>query len=176
MSLFEIYPNWHIIWIHFSFSPILLSFITFILSIFLNRKSISQDINKLGHWLLLIGAIGSFLATVSGQIAYGDIDHDMQTHLNMIIHLKWAWLALLLIIFCAGYSYRTYRDGSQVVTIKFLLVYAFAVSLLVMTFNQGRIIVYEYGGGVDTLPNMNIKCEQYNNIKPRKRQSIFELN
>jgi len=154
--MIEIIPNWHPIWVHFAVA--LLSTAAILFLIFGWRTSqTSGRTNALivARWTLRLGVIAAFGALLTGYFASGSVTHDDVSHANMMVHRNWALVTTIIFTIAALIDYLK-RAETRVfaLSIQLLLLLAGSATLAV-TGLEGAENVYQYGLGVQKLPDVS---------------------
>ena len=149
--MFQILPNWHPIFVHFSVALLSVAAALHLASHFVSKPALANQWTIVARWNLWIG-IGLTLITVAaGWYAYYTVDHDAPSHAAMTVHRNWAMVTLALFLGIAGWEYYLQRHakGKGWLFTSLLIV---AATLLVSTAWHGGELVYRYGLGVKALP------------------------
>lgn len=147
---FEIIPNWHPIFVHFSIALLSISSALLIIGKFAPQKySWRNTALTVSRWNLLIGAMISIITVLAGWYAYNTVNHDEPSHLAMTSHMKWALSTFLLFAVVATWSFISRKKEVGIFLTAFQL---FATLLLLVTGFKGGELVYRHGLGVLSLP------------------------
>jgi len=149
--MFEIIPNWHPIFVHFTVSTLSLSSLFFVLSFLMRSHSYHLNIKMFAEWNLWLGSFFSILTAIAGWFAYNSVAHDTPSHEAMTTHRNWALFTSALFITLALWLFYTKRNFRKV-HISFVFVIFIAFGLLGVTAWKGGESVYRYGLGVMSLP------------------------
>jgi len=149
--MFEIIPNWHPIFVHFTVSTLSLASIFFVLSHVMRSHPQNSNIRKFAEWNLWIGSISTILTVIAGWIAYNSVAHDTPSHEAMTIHRNWALATAGIFIVLALWLFYIKRSHHKV-NISFVVIIIIAFGMLGTTAWRGGETVYRYGLGVISLP------------------------
>ena len=149
--MLEIIPNWHPIFVHFT-----VAFISSLgllqLVIWLKGDGKKQTELLFMQKVLMIISTLSVVATVfTGWLAFNSVAHDTPSHMAMTDHRNWA--VTTAAVFLSGailYFVRLSLRGSLVGVLMIA-----SASLVAITGFKGGEVVYRYGLGVMSLPQVS---------------------
>lgn len=159
--MFEIIPNWHPIFVHFTVSALSLSAIFFVLSYVFKKHAQYLNIRMFAEWNLWIGCIFSIATAIAGWIAYNTVAHDTPSHEAMTIHRNWALGTISVFIFLAVWLFYIKRK-LQNIHVSFIFIMVVAFGMLGSTAWRGGEAVYRYGLGVMFLPKVEVSKNSEN--------------
>ena len=145
--LFEILPNWHPFFVHytisfFSIGALIYSCVTLISFKEAHRHYLYQT----SIFCLGVGAVLTILTVASGFHAYLTVPHVDTAHTPMVDHRNWALATVLIGLLLAGLSFLYKEQPSAP---KFLLLLAIPLFFTVLiTGYKGADLVFRYGVGV----------------------------
>lgn len=149
----EIIPNWHPILVHFTVALLSLSVFLYTVTAFM-AGSLRDQWLIVARWALWFGAGITLLTAIAGLLAYNSVAHDTASHAAMTEHRNWAISIIILFPLLAGWS--AYCVGRNKKLGKgFILVMIIGGLLLLSTAWHGGEVVYRYGLGVMSLPNVD---------------------
>lgn len=146
----DIIPNWHPILVHFTVSFVALTG-TLQLAAWLRPTLAESGVFKTTQtWLVTLSTLAVIASVLAGLEAYNSVAHDEPSHLAMTDHRNWAFVtaaAFLLgtILFFILPTRRQLLAGSCFIT---------ALLLVTVTGFKGGELVYRYGLGVMSLPQV----------------------
>ncbi len=148
--MFEIIPNWHPIFVHFTVALLSLSVGLTIVIPFI-KSPLKDQWQIVARWALWFGAGFTVITGLTGLYAYNTVAHDSPSHLAMTDHRNWAIVTIISFLALAGWSIHWFRQNR---TLGKVFIYCIAVSgmLLGSTAWHGAEVVYRYGVGVKSLP------------------------
>lgn len=147
---FEIIPNWHPIFVHFSIALLSISTVLLIVGKIAPQKFLWKNTALIvSKWNLFIGAAISILTVLAGWYAYGTVNHDEPSHLAMTSHMKWALSTFALFVVVATWSFISRKKETGIFLTAFQVIAT--LSLLITGFKGGEL-VYRHGLGVLSLP------------------------
>jgi uncharacterized membrane protein len=147
---FEIIPNWHPIFVHFSIALLSISTALLIIGKFTPQKYLWRNAAfTVSKWNLLIGATISIITVLAGWYAYNTVNHDEPSHIAMTSHMKWALGTFSLFVVVAIWSFIQRKREAGFLLVGFQL---FATFMLLVTGFKGGELVYRHGLGVLSLP------------------------
>jgi hypothetical protein len=105
------------------------------------------------RYSLFLGVFISILTLVAGWYAFNSVDHDTPSHLAMKDHRFWAFATFAVFAVAAIWLAisKTMRETVSVAFIVFILI---GGGLLFTTGYKGAELVYKYGLGVQSLPDV----------------------
>lgn len=149
--MFQILPNWHPIFVHFSVALLSVAAVLHLASHFISKPALVNQWTIVARWNLWIG-IGLTLATVAaGWYAYYTVNHDTPSHVAMTEHRNWAMVTLALFLGIAAWEYYLHRHAKSKGWL-FTGLLVVGAALLISTAWHGGELVYRYGLGVMSLP------------------------
>jgi len=151
--MFEVVPNWHPFFVHFTVALLTLSFVFYTLAIVWESASLRSQWITYGHWNLWLGATFSLVTVGAGWLAYNTVTHDTPSHAAMTDHRNWAIGTLTVFLVLAAWAFYLKRRRS-VPSLAFLSIGILAMALLTTTGWKGAELVYRYGLGVMSLPSV----------------------
>ena len=149
--MFQILPNWHPIFVHFSVALLSVAAVLHLASHFVSKPGLANQWTIVARWNLSIGIGFTLITVAAGWYAYYTVDHDVPSHAAMTVHRNWAMVTLALFLGIAAWEYYLQRHakGKGWLFTGLLIV---AATLLVSTAWHGGELVYRYGLGVKALP------------------------
>ncbi len=164
---FEIIPNWHPIFVHFSIALLSISSALLIFGKFAPQKYLWRNTAlTVSRWNLLIGAAISIITVLAGWHAYNTVNHDEPSHLAMTSHMKWAFVTFSLFVMVATWSLTQRKKEVGFLLVAFQL---FATLMLLVTGFKGGELVYRHGLGVMSLPEAEAKEEDHSGHEHGKK-------
>jgi len=149
----EIIPNWHPILVHFTVALLSLSVFLFVAANF-TRGVLREQWLIVARWLLWFGAAITLLTALAGLYAYNTVAHDTPSHEAMTEHRNWAIFVIVLFPLLAGWAAWRVRAGKELGK-GFVGGMVVAGLLLLTTAWHGGEVVYRYGLGVMSMPNVD---------------------
>lgn len=149
--MFEIIPNWHPVFVHFTVALLSLTVCFHLLGRFIPDGSLRRQFETLADWNLWLGTGFGILTALAGWMAYNSVTHDTPSHVAMTDHRNWAWATLALFMILSVYSLWRTRHQSRP-GIVFLGILLLAGLMLGSTAWRGAEVVYRHGIGVMSLP------------------------
>jgi len=149
--MIEIVPNWHPVFVHFTVATLIIAATIHLLSHFLPKGELANQMTIVARWNLWIGVGFTLLTVAAGWYAYNTVSHDAPSHIAMTEHRNWAMATLALFLGIAGWEYYLSRRGKGKGWL-FTGLLVIAAGLLLSTAWHGGELVYRYGLGVMSLP------------------------
>jgi len=151
--MFEIIPNWHPIFVHFTVALLSISALLLIVARFV-PEPLAQQWSIAGRWCLWLGAGFAIITVAAGLYASNTVAHDNPSHAAMEVHETLAISTLVTFLILATWAAWKVRKGVSEALRNglFLLLLAAGVGLLITTAWHGGELVYRYGLGVQSLP------------------------
>lgn len=158
--MIEIIPNWHPVFVHFTVALLSVAVVLHLLALarWPLAPLLRMEAQVVARWSLWLGAGLSLVTALTGWLAYNSVEHDDLSHIAMTDHRNWALVTLALFVVLAVWSLwhwltrRAPNRGLSAVTFATLL--AVGGVLLASTAWRGGELVYRYGLGVMSLPNL----------------------
>lgn len=146
----DIIPNWHPLLVHFTISFVVLTGALQLLAWFrpaLDRNAAFEVTLK---WLVVLSALAVIATVLAGLSAYNSVAHDTPSHLAMTDHRNWGLVTA--ITFLLGATLFFILPASR----RFLAGSCFIGALLLVSVTgyKGGELVYRYGLGVMSLPQV----------------------
>ncbi len=146
----EIIPNWHPIFVHFTVALLSISALFYLAGLVLKNPNLLV----VARWNLWIGASITVGTVLAGFYAYNTVAHDGPSHAAMTDHKNWALVTASTFGFLAIWAFFKHR-GSKSVHPVFVILMLLASILLGVTGFKGGEVVYRYGLGVMSLPEVH---------------------
>lgn len=154
--MFEIIPNWHPIFVHFTIGLL----ITAAILLVAGRMRGSADILAAARWNLWLGGLAVVATVITGFLAYNSVIHDAPSHAAMTVHRNWALPTAVLFAAAALWSLVARGRGVERGA-PFLALVLVAAAGLSVTGWLGAENVYRYGLGVMSLPKAEDKGDTH---------------
>lgn len=148
--MFEIIPNWHPIFVHFTVALLSLAVGLFVVTPFI-QSPLKEQWQIVARWALWFGAGITIITGLTGLYAYNTVAHDTPSHLAMTDHRNWAIVAIALFLSLAIWSIAWVRKNKTLGKV-FVVCMVIAGGVLGSTAWHGGELVYRYGLGVMSLP------------------------
>ena len=148
--MFEIIPNWHPIFVHFTVALLSLSVGLFVVTYFMSG-ALKEQWQIVAKWCLWFGAGFTLITGATGLYAYNTVAHDTPSHLAMTEHRNWAIATITLFVAMAIWSVVWIRQR-KALNVIFIVAMVISGGVLASTAWHGGEVVYRYGLGVMSLP------------------------
>lgn len=151
--MFEIIPNWHPIFVHFTVALFSTSVVFYIMAyIFQYLKiGLGSEFEIVARWCLWVSALVVIGTVLAGLQAYNTVQHDTASHVAMTNHRNWALPTAGLVLLITFWSFwRSYRRRK--ISIIFIIGLLVVQGMLISTAWRGAELVFRYGLGVMSLP------------------------
>jgi uncharacterized membrane protein len=149
--MFEILPNWHPVFVHFTVALLVVAAALHLLSHFVTNPRLVEQWTATARWNLWIGVGATALTIAAGMYAYYTVDHDTPSHAAMTVHRNWALVTTLVFLVVVGLELWLARQGRGKSWLFTGLLGVAAVLLLTTAWHGGEL-VYRHGLGVQSLP------------------------
>jgi uncharacterized membrane protein len=149
--MIAIIPNWHPVFVHFTVALLILAAAIHLLSHFLPKGEVANQLTIVARWNLWFGAGFTLLTVAAGWYAYNTVAHDAPSHIAMTEHRNWAMATFALLLGIAGWEFYLSRHGRGKGWL-FTALLVIAAGLLLTTAWHGSELVYRHGLGVMSLP------------------------
>jgi len=150
--MFDILPNWHPVFVHFSVALLSVSIVFQMLVQVLRDGRVRREIAVVADWSLWLGALFTAVTVVAGWFAYNSVTHDEPSHAAMTVHRNWGLATLVAFMVLALWSVWNRRRGVTQAGLAFVVLLIAAGSVLAGTAWRGGELVYRHGLGVMALP------------------------
>lgn len=148
--MFEIIPNWHPIFVHFTVALLSLAVVLFVVAPFV-KPPLKTQWEVVARWALWFGAAFTVITGLTGLYAYNTVAHDAPSHVAMTNHRNWAVATIGLFLSLAVWS--AVRIGRKKrLGVLFTAAMVVAGAVLASTAWRGGEVVFRYGLGVMSLP------------------------
>lgn len=144
-------PNIHPILVHFAFALGVSAAFAYLLAAFPVAARWRKTLIPAADWMLAFAAVAIIATVAAGFQAYYTVAHDGPSHAAMATHRNWAVPSALLLLALAGWRYMSLRKPLNGVFVGLM---AIAAVSLTTTAWWGGTIVYKYGLGVQSLPEV----------------------
>lgn len=148
--MFEIIPNWHPIFVHFTVALLSVSVGLFVVTQFMSG-ALKEQWQIAARWCLWFGVALTVLTGATGLYAYNTVAHDAPSHLAMTEHRNWAVATIILFSVMAVWSAMWIRQEKPL-NAAFAVAMVISGGVLASTAWHGGELVYRYGLGVMSLP------------------------
>jgi uncharacterized membrane protein/ketosteroid isomerase-like protein len=145
-------PNIHPILVHFAYAMSIGAVLSYLGARFAPQESWRASLKPAGDWMLTIAALGIIATIAAGFQAYYTVDHDTPSHAAMTTHRNWAVPSGILILLLAAWRWF---DRANLPKGLFVGLLTLAAIPLTITAWWGGHIVYNYGLGVKSLPQVS---------------------
>jgi len=157
--MFDILPNWHPVFVHFSVALLTVSVVFHILARLLRNGRVRNEMTVVADWSLWLGTFLTVVTAVAGWFAYNSVTHDEPSHAAMTVHRNWGLATLAAFLALAAWSaWNRWRGTARAATV-FVVLLAAASALLAGTAWRGGELVYRHGLGVLALPMSEIHAD-----------------
>lgn len=157
----EIIPNYHPIIVHFTIALVVTSLGMLLLGyLFKTKPHLQQECFTVSRWCLWLAALASTLTVMAGFHAYYTVRHDTVSHAVMTVHRNWGITSFIAIWLTAIWSLIRHLKHKAFCWL-FALALAITTSLVVITGWYGAELVFRYGLGVKSLPQMETVNHQH---------------
>ena len=151
--MIEVIPNWHPLFVHFAIALLSVSAVFFVLLKVLSQHALKEQFRVLAYWNLWLGTGSAIVTAIAGWFAYNSVAHDTASHLAMTEHRNWALITVSVFIVLSIWSVKLYKSIKNE-SIIFTIIMVFAFVLLASTGWRGSEVVYRYGLGVMSMPQV----------------------
>jgi len=145
--MFEIIPNWHPIFVHYSIAAPTMALLLYIVIRIFPDRPFTAGMVSAARWMLWLGAIITVATVVAGYQAFDTVAHNAESHDAMVEHRNLARIAALslwlIAIWSAINTRLNRRDG-----VEFLTALVVVCGLFGFAGWKGGELVYRYGTGV----------------------------
>ncbi len=154
MEILNLIPNLHPIFVHFTVGLLSISVGFFVIGTIAKEQPWAKNFLTVARWNLWLGAAITVITIGTGLFEYYTIKHDEPSHSAMTDHRNWAFATAGFFWVVALWSVRNYRGGHKLKK-SFIISIVFASVLLMTTGYKGGELVYQYGLGVKSLPQVS---------------------
>ncbi|MGH1407796.1 MAG: DUF2231 domain-containing protein [Rhodomicrobiaceae bacterium] len=165
---FEILPNWHPFFVHFTIALISVGSVLYIVSnSFPTHSRWGKDILLVSVWSLVLAGAFTVLTLIAGLHAYLTVAHDGSSHMAMTDHRNWGFGTgvLLFISLCCLKFFSPHIAARLFTSFIFILL----LSSVLITGYKGSHLVYKFGLGVQSLPTSLQGHDDHHHDKEKKK-------
>ncbi len=150
---FQIIPNFHPIFVHFTVALVSIAFILHGLAYLGSYRASIKDASWLreiavtGRWCLWLAMLFAVLTVLAGLQAYFTVLHNEAGHEAMQIHRNSALISLVLILLTGSVSIKRFIK-KQRLSLPFMILFAVTQLSVLTTAYLGAEVVFRYGVGV----------------------------
>lgn len=149
--MFEIIPNWHPLFVHFSIALLSMSTLFFVVLKIPGLHSFQEQLKVLAYWNLWLGTGFAVITAIAGWFAYNSVAHDTPSHEAMTDHRNWALVTLSVFMIASIWSVKQVKSMKDAGVI-FTTLMVIGFMLLASAGWRGSEAVYRYGLGVMSMP------------------------
>ncbi|MBL4664488.1 DUF2231 domain-containing protein [Nitrospina gracilis] len=154
MNIIELIPNLHPIFVHFTVGLLSTSAGLFVVGYVAKEKKWAENFLTVARWNLWLGAAITIITVGTGLYEYYTVQHDEPSHSAMTDHRNWALATAGFFWILTLWSVRNYR-WKHPLKKSFITSIIVASMLLMLTGWKGGELVYQYGLGVKSLPQIS---------------------
>jgi uncharacterized membrane protein len=151
--MIDIIPDYHPIFVHFTLGLLGSSIGLFILTRFVMRADLKQQLLTVALWNLWLGAVVTLATMGAGWYAFSTVKYDNPSYAVMLEHRNLALTSFVVILIIVIWSWRKYRTTNSQISYSFLTATLMAAGLLLATAWYGAELVFRHGLGVISLPH-----------------------
>lgn len=152
--MIEIIPNWHPFFVHFTVGLLSTAVLFYWATIFLpDKHPWKKQWSNMANWCLWSGGLFTVATAAAGWFAYNSVAHDTASHAAMTVHRNWALPTATTFLLMGLWTIMLARKERQP-GFWFLSLATGAAVMLAITGWLGAEVVYRYGAGVMSLPNV----------------------
>lgn len=148
--MIDIIPNWHPIFVHFTVAILSLIGVIQLGLYFLKTSPLKTSLEHTQKWLVGFGVLAVIATVTTGLLAYYSVNHDTPSHIAMTDHRNWALFTATLFLVSSMLFVVKNKGLKSLARVGFVLVTA----LVTVTAFKGGEIVYRYGLGVMSMPQV----------------------
>jgi uncharacterized membrane protein len=165
---FEILPNWHPFFVHFTIALISVGSVLYIVSnSFPTHSKWGKDILLVSVWSLVLAGGFTVLTLIAGIHAYLTVGHDGSSHMAMADHRNWGvGTSVLLFISLFFLKFSSLHSTAWWFTSLILIA---LLSSVMITGYKGSHLVYKFGLGVQSLPTSLGSHEDHHHDKEKTK-------
>lgn len=146
-------PNLHPLVVHFAIAFLITGpLMLLVVALTPADKPWRDGLRSAGDWMFALGVVAALAAIAAGLQAYYTVAHDGPSHAAMTDHRNWAFGTVLAFLVMGGWRYISRADAPSVL---FALITLVPVAALGVTGWKGAHLVYGYGLGVASLPEVS---------------------
>jgi uncharacterized membrane protein len=157
--LFEITPNWHPAIVHFPIALTLSGIAALWIGALLRDTEFNRQLQNFGHWSLRLGFVSAVVAAWFGILAFMGVPHDEIAYKAKTLHRDWALVTIAVFIpffILSCLRQRLTRHITRAFTAGLII----PALLFFRTGWLGGEIVYRYGVGVESVPQIQDQTQQ----------------
>ncbi|MCC5855757.1 MAG: DUF2231 domain-containing protein [Idiomarina sp.] len=155
--MIEIIPNMHPIYVKFSVALVFLSCILYGALQLSSRVQQREELVRIQPWLYGTAVLAVLLTLVTGIWAYFTVPHDGPSHVAMAVHRDWALYLSVVFITAVVLWLRLPQFAEERQRLARAVCHGLMLAsfiLLLLASWHGAELVYRYGLGVQSLPEV----------------------
>lgn len=145
-------PNIHPVLVHFAYALTVTSAFAYLARRLLPAGDWRNSLEPAADWMLALAGVSIIATVAAGFYAYATVAHDAPSHEAMTIHRNWAVPSAILVLLLAGWRWRSRQEKPGGLFVAGMMA---AALMLSVTAWWGGTIVYKYGLGVKSLPDIS---------------------
>lgn len=151
----------HPMFVHFTIGLTITSIFCYFVALIIRREKIKKDLFVASFWMFFLSALATLITITTGYLQFTTVAHDGVSHPAMVDHRYWgigtaSQIFILSIWFLIKYKKSNYT-GRIFPTLLLVL-----LGSLITTAYKGGNLVYKYGLGVQSTPEMREKATTNN--------------
>jgi uncharacterized membrane protein len=150
LTMVEIVPNWHPVFVHFPIALVLASVGLHLVAPWLPAHWREHAL-LVARWNLWLAAAAVVVTVATGWQAFNSVDHDDAGHAAMLEHRRWALITSAVVLVLAAWAAWP-RVRQRATGLLFLGLLVVAGALMLTTAWHGGELVYRHGLGVRSFP------------------------
>ncbi|MDH5802874.1 MAG: DUF2231 domain-containing protein, partial [Gammaproteobacteria bacterium] len=112
--MFEIIPNWHPFFVHFSIGLLLTAAVLHVLVLVVGNTTTQRSLTTVANWNLWVGIGFAVITVIAGWFAFNSVNHDTPSHLVMLEHRKWAVATTIVFVALGLWSFMRAKNSKPI--------------------------------------------------------------
>lgn len=151
----------HPMFVHFTIGLTVTSVFCYLLALIITHEKIRGDLFAASFWMLILSALATLITVTTGYLQFTTVAHDGVSHPAMVNHRYWGIGTASLIFALSIWFLIKYKKNDYTGKMFPILLLVLLGSVITTAYKGGNL-VYKYGLGVQSTPEMRQKSTTNN--------------